>query len=222
MHHGVVFFFLHRLHWPFKQKSSHVSVMKTSSFPKIKPSAGITKRQRRASITPHPGRVSNWRMNFLPGCFDVELICDCEPNSCTASWKVPGALVLETAAVGFNERYLLSLPHHGPPRVVDGGQFRLRVLGEKQRLLAPPERGGGLSAQGSRGRTGCKVKRDTEQNTQSGEAGCVARELPSSFSVCFSSSCTVDNAGAGWGGGGGTKETTGQRFESSRVIPYGH
>lgn len=71
-------------------------------------------------------------MNFLPDCFDVELICDCEPNSCTASRKGrPGALVLETAAVGFNERYLLSLPHHGRPRVVDGGQFRLRVLGEK-------------------------------------------------------------------------------------------
>lgn len=57
------------------------------------------------------------------------------------------------------------------------------VLGEKQRLLAPPERGGGLPAQGSRGRTGCKVKKHTERSTQSDEA---ERELPSLFPVCFS------------------------------------
>lgn len=43
-------------------------------------------------------------------------------NSCTASQKDRRALVMETAAVSFNERYLLSLvPDHGRPRVVDGG-----------------------------------------------------------------------------------------------------
>lgn len=45
---------------------------------------------------------------------------------------------------------LLSLvPDQGCPRVVDGGQFRLRVLGEEKRLLAPPKRGRGLPTQGS-------------------------------------------------------------------------
>lgn len=33
------------------------------------------------------------------------------------------------------------VPHQGCSRVVDGGQFRLRVLGEEKRLLASPKWG---------------------------------------------------------------------------------
>lgn len=49
------------------------------------------------------------------------------------------------------ESYLFCLaPDQRRSRVVDGGQFRLRVLGKEDGLLAPPQRGGGLSAQGTR------------------------------------------------------------------------
>lgn len=48
------------------------------------------------------------------------------------------------------ESYLFCLaPDQGRSRVVDGGQFRLRVLGKEDGLLAPPQRGRGLSAQGT-------------------------------------------------------------------------
>lgn len=48
------------------------------------------------------------------------------------------------------ERYLFRLaPDQGRSRVVDGGQFRLRVLGKEDGLLAPPQRGRGLSTQGT-------------------------------------------------------------------------
>lgn len=48
------------------------------------------------------------------------------------------------------ESYLFCLaPDQGCSRVVDGGQFGLRVLGEEDGLLAPPQWGRGLSAQGT-------------------------------------------------------------------------
>lgn len=59
--------------------------------------------------------------------------------------RIIGTLIIDFLAI----LNLLSLaPDHGCPRVVDGGQFRLGVLGEEKRLLAPPQRGRGLPAQG--------------------------------------------------------------------------
>lgn len=85
-------------------------------------------------------------VNFPLNSLDLYLIYECVLFS-----PKPGfGSVLETAPVRLNERYLLSLvPDQGCPRVVDGGQFRLRVLGEEKRLLAPPKRGRGLPTQGS-------------------------------------------------------------------------
>lgn len=78
-------------------------------------------------------------MNFPLDCLELKLI-----------WLTGS--VLATAPVRLNERYLLSLvPDQGCPRVVDGGQFRLWVLGEEKGLLAPPKWGRGLPAQGTCG-----------------------------------------------------------------------
>lgn len=72
--------------------------------------------------------------------------------------------VVETATVRLNERYLSSLvPDQGCSRVVDGGQFRLRVLGEEKRLLAPPQWGRGLPAQGPCGCPAWEGKRQMDR-----------------------------------------------------------
>lgn len=90
-------------------------------------------------------------MNFPLDCLELKLI-----------WLTGS--VLATAPVRLNERYLLSLvPDQGCPRVVDGGQFRLWVLGEEKRLLAPPKWGRGLPAQGTCGHPTWEGKRRTHK-----------------------------------------------------------
>lgn len=96
-------------------------------------------------------------LNFPLNCLELYLIYD----NVLSSSKLSCGFVLETVSVRLNERYLSSLvPHHGCSRVVDGGQFWLRVLGEEKRLLAPPQRGWGLPAQGP---CGCPTWEDKRQ-----------------------------------------------------------
>lgn len=76
------------------------------------------------------------------------------PNFPLAGHLRPAAFFFWTAALfwkrGWRKSYLFCLaPDQGRSRVVDGGQFRFRVLGEEDGLLAPPQRGRGLSTQGT-------------------------------------------------------------------------
>lgn len=65
-------------------------------------------------------------------------------------WYLAAALFWKQSLERVNGWYLSSLiPDQGGPRVVDGGQLRLRVLGEEERLLYSPQRGRRLAAQGS-------------------------------------------------------------------------
>lgn len=106
----------------------------------------------------HPGSVSNWwlklpAVNFPLSRLELYLSCDC----LLFSPKLGCGSILETAPLGLNNAYLLSLgPNQGCPRVVDGGQFWLRVLGEEERLLASSKWGWGFSTKGSSGCTACK------------------------------------------------------------------
>lgn len=102
-------------------------------------------------------------MNFSTGLFRIKVnlwLCAVQPpnDDCSS--------VLETAPVRINESYLLSLvPDQSCPGVVDGGQFRLRVLGKEERLLAPPKWGWGLPAQGTCRHPSWKGRGDTTQQT---------------------------------------------------------
>ena len=98
-------------------------------------------------------------MNFPLNCLELDLIYDHVLFS-------PDSRLQLCFGNRLNERYLLSLaPHQGCPRVVDGGQFWLRVLGEEKRLLAPPKWGRGLPAQGSCGCPTWEGKKQTGQQT---------------------------------------------------------
>ncbi|KAF3846443.1 hypothetical protein F7725_003521, partial [Dissostichus mawsoni] len=86
---------------------------------------------------------------------------------------------METAPVRLSLKYLSSLfPDHGRPGVVDGGQFRIRVLGEEKGLRAPPQRGGGLPTQAWRSSGSAKMLETTLRGVESSSAPKEMLEAP--------------------------------------------
>lgn len=84
---------------------------------------------------------------FPLNCLELKLIYD---SVFFSAWYLAAALFWKQSLERVNGWYLSSLiPDQGGPRVVDGGQLRLRVLGEEERLLYSPQRGRRLAAQGS-------------------------------------------------------------------------